>query len=182
MMLDNYKVPEKELRVSVGFSFDAANLDSQTSATDSSHKGIKAKKIHVSLLLPYEESQSLSELTAIAEATRDDGSLKIYDITEHAANAMKVRQVRFTDSFNVRDDYSLLAWQVNFTLQEYQSVPEKVEQRQAKVVAGVQQAAGQVVGGDAATDSTEAQPKGSFEKILANIDSMLAPAATNETT
>jgi hypothetical protein len=50
------------------------------------------------------------------------------------------------------------------------------------VVAGVQQAAGQVVGGDAATDSTEAQPKGSFEKILANIDSMLAPAATNETT
>lgn len=178
MMLNNYKVPDKQLRVSCGFRFDEASLGSQTSATDSSHKGIKPTVINVALLLPFADERDLTELTAIARATRADGSVEIYDITERAANAMKIRQVRFAESFDVREDYRLLAWQINFTLHEYQSVPEKVEQRQTKVVSAVQQATGQTVAAPGATEESAA-PMGSFEKILASMDSVLAPSATN---
>jgi hypothetical protein len=184
MMLDNYTVPNKDLRVSVSMRFESDKLGAQTSSTDTAHKGIKAKTITVSLMIPFVDANLLTQLTAIAEATRDDGSLHIYDITEDAANAMKVRQVQFSDSFDVRQDWQLNAWQVNFSLDEYKSVPEKAEQRQEKVTAVVQQAAGENIGAGEGTTAEAQQPMGMMESILAKIDGMLAPApaSTNETT
>lgn len=173
MMLDNYKVPNKDLRVNVSMRFEAETLGAQTSGTDTAHKGIKPKTVNVSLLIPFTDAEQLTQLTAIAEAVRDDGSLHIYDITEETANAMKVRQVQFSETFDVREDYEWNAWQVNFSLQEYKSVPEKTEQRQDKVTAVVQQANGQTV-----SEGNEAEPANSMstmEKIIAKMDGMLAP-------
>ena len=185
MMLDDYTVPSKELRVSVGMRFEGDNLGAQTSGTESSHKGIKPKTITVSLLIPFVDKVDLSELTAIAEAIQEDGSLHIYDVTEDAANAMKVRQVQFTDSFDVRTDWRLNAWQVNFSLQEYKSVPEKVEQRQNKVTAVVQQATGQTIGAPVGeAEQAPQQGMSTMESIVAKLDGLLAPtpSPTNETT
>lgn len=184
-MLDNYTIPDKELKVSIGMRFDADTLGAQTSGTDAAHKGIKPKTITVSLMIPFINENDLSQLTAIAEATLADGSLHIYDITEKAANAMKVRQVRFTDNFDVREDWRLRAWQVNFSLQEYKSVPERAEQRQNKVTSVVQQATGQAIGAESGEQTETQQPMGSMESIVAKLDGLLAPsptAGTNEAT
>lgn len=171
MMLDDYTVPNKEQRISVAMRFEADTLGAQTSGTDTAHKGIKPKVVTVALVIPFVDISQLSELTAIAEAIEDDGSLKIYDITETAANAMKIRRVHFTDAFNVREDWRLKAWQVNFTLQEFQSVPEKTEQRQEKVIAVAQEAPGQVIGMPIIPYGNKA----SFQQIISNLDSVLAP-------
>lgn len=182
MMLNDYTVPDKELRVTVGMRFEDDSLGAQTSSTESAHKGIKPKTLTVSLMIPFVAVTQLTELTAIAEATTEDGSLVTYDITEEAANAMKVRQVRFSDSFDVRPDWKLNAWQVNFSLQEYKSVPEKAEQRQNKVTSVVQQAPGETIGeGDT---QASAGGMGTLESIVAKLDGLLAPSpsATDETT
>ncbi|WP_331352564.1 hypothetical protein [Cellvibrio sp. UBA7671] len=180
MMLNDFTVPNKELRVTVGMRFEDETLGAQTSATNTAEKGIKPKVITVALLLPHDEADLLSELTAIAQATNADGTLVVYDIVEPAANAMNVRQVKFTDSFDVRDDYRLRAWQINFALKEYKSVPEKMEQRQTKVVGAPQVAAGEVVSGEAVNETSPPETMGSFEKILANLDSALAPKAGSD--
>jgi hypothetical protein len=181
MMLNDFTVPNKELRVTVGMRFESETLGAQTSATTTAEKGIKPKVITVALLLPHDDVDVLSDLTRVAQATKADGSLVVYDIVEPTANAMNVRQVKFTDSFDVRDDYRLRAWQINFSLQEFISVPEKMEQRQTKVVGATQTATGQVVAGDADDETQEPQAMGNFEKILANLNTKLAPkAASNE--
>jgi hypothetical protein len=185
MMLNEYSVPDKEQRITISLRFDSDSLGSQTSATDTAHKGIKPKQLSVSCLIPFVDVGDLSELTAVVQATRDDGALLVYDITDTAANAMKIRQVRFCDSFDVREDWRLKAWQVNFSLQEFQSVPEKVEQRLNKVVASAQTASGQAVGVNEPQSQPE-QPLSQFEKMLAYADGVLAPtpvpSVANETT
>jgi hypothetical protein len=182
MMLNDYTVPNKEQRVTVGMRFEDETLGAQTSGTDTAEKGIKPVEITVALLLPFDDVDSLSELTAVARATNADGSLLVYDIVEPAANAMNVRQVKFTGSFDVREDYRLRAWQVNFSLKEYQSVPEKIEQRQTKVVGVTQASSGETVSASGEDAATEQTTMGSFEKILASLDSVLAPKAASDET
>ncbi len=172
MMLGNFKVPDKELKVSVSMSFGSEKLGGQTSGTDTAHKGIKPKTVYVSLLIPFDDAKSLTELTAIAEAVTENGNLKIYDIVEPAANAMKIRQVQFCDSFDVREDYNLLAWQVDFNVQEYKSVAEKTEQRQQTAKAKPQAAAGTTVSSD--DDSADDAPVTGIEKFVAGLDKALS--------
>lgn len=175
MMLGNYKVPDKELRVSISMQFDSEKLGAQTSGTDSAHKGIKPKTIYVSLLIPFVDSKQLTELTAIAEAVTDNGNLRIYDIVEPAANAMKIRKVRFCDSFSLREDYSLKAWQVNFSLEEYNSVAEKTEQRQKTTTAKPQAATGTTVSAAESEEETEeAAPVTGIESYIASLDKVLS--------
>lgn len=175
MMLGNYTLPDKEQRVSITMRFDSENLGGQSSGTDTSHKGIKPKSIFIQLLIPFDEEKNLSELTAIAEATTDSGSLRIYDIVDRAANAMKIRQVQFSDSFDVREDYSLRAWQVNFSLVEYKSVAEKTEQRLKTTQAQPQAATGTTVSAnDNAEQADDEKPVTGFEKFIAGMDKALS--------
>lgn len=175
MMLGNFTVPNKELRVSISMQFDSEKLGAQTSGTDSSHKGIKPKTLYVSLLIPFVDSKQLTELTTVAEAVTDSGNLRIYDIVEPAANAMKIRKVRFCDSFSVREDYSLLAWQVNFSLEEYNSVAEKTEQRQKTTTAKPQAATGTTVSAtETETETEEAAPVTGIESYIASLDKALS--------
>lgn len=173
MMLNDYTVPNKELRVSMSMRIDSESLSGQNSGTGSAHKGFKPKVFNVSLLIPYAEPELLSELIAVAESTRADGSLTIYDITEDLANAIKVRQVRFTEEFYVRELEGLKAWSVQFTLQDYLSVPEKIEQRQESAAPQAQAADGTVTANENASEGEE-QPMGWFETQLAKVDKALS--------
>lgn len=170
MMLNDYTLPNKELRVTASMRFESEKLGAQTSATDTAHKGIKAKVFNVSLVIPFVNADQLTRLMGIAESIRDDGALTVYDITDDTANAMNVRQVRFTDALNVRETGKLKAWTVQFSLQEYQSVAEKMEQRQQSETGDAQAADGTAI---ASTDEDGA-PLTGVEKFLAYIDQKLA--------
>lgn len=171
MMLDDYTVPDRNFKVSMSMRIDSEDLNAQSSGTSTSHKGFKPKVFTVSLLIPYAESELLSKLIAVAEATQSNGALKIYDITDELANSVKVRRVQFTEEFYVRDSDSLKAWSVQFALQDFQSVPEKVEQRQTTAAPQTQTATGTVVASD---DGEEEGEIGFFERQLAKLDRVLA--------
>lgn len=174
MMLGNYTVPDKERRVSVALRFDEDQLGGQTSSTDTSHKGIKPMLINVYCLIPYLEPKKLTELVTVAQAVTTNGNKKIYDIVEPAANAMKVRQVQFTDTLEVREDFSLRAWGVSFALLEYKSVAEKTEQRQPLANAPAQSANGETVAGDDDGAADESAPVTGIEKFIAGLDRALS--------
>jgi len=174
MMLGNYTVPDKERRVSVSLRFDEDQLGGQTSSTDTSHKGIKPMLINVYCLIPYLEPKKLTELVTVAQAVTANGNKQIYDIVEPAANAMKVRQVQFTDTLEVREDYSLMAWGVSFALLEYKSVAEKTEQRQPISTAPGQSAPGETVAGNDDGGADASAPVTGFERYLAAADRALS--------
>lgn len=173
MMLNNYTVPNKELRVTMSMRFDAEDLGAQNSSTETAHKGIKPKTFSVSLVVPFDRENLLSELIAVAETVEDTGELTVYDITDSTANSVGVRQVKFTDNFTAREASNIKAWQVSFSLQEYQSTPEKVEERQETSEPEEQAAEGAAV--SAAEESTEEEQQLSwFERQLLSIDKALS--------
>lgn len=174
-MLDDYTVPDKNFRNTMNMRFETQELGAQTSATDTAHKGIKPKEFNISLSIPFKDKNHLTELIAIAQATKANGSLHVYDIVDELANAVKVRQVQFTDSFAAREDGSLKSWNIQFGLREYLSVPEKTEQRTETGAAAPQSAEGAVVtteGGESEDDSLT--PKTNFEKMLYKVDKALS--------
>lgn len=173
-MLDDYVVPDKNLRVTMTMQFDSESLGAQTSATDTAHKGIKPKTFNISLSIPFKEADSLSRLMTIAQATRKDGALHVYDIVDQTANAVKVRQVRFSDSFAAREDGQLQAWNVQFSLTEYLSVPEKSEQRTETGSADAQTTGGEIVSADSQSEGDDLSPKTSFEKLLFKVEKSLS--------
>lgn len=173
-MLDDYEVPQKEIKVSMSMRIDSESLNGQSSGTSTAHKGFKPKVFNVSLLIPYAEPNSLSRLIAVAEAKQPSGALKVYDITDELANAVKVRRVQFTEEFFVRDMDQLRAWSVQFSLQDYQSVPEKVEQRQSVGKAQTQTATGSVIASEGDSDVESNAEMGFLERQIAKLDRALA--------
>jgi hypothetical protein len=174
MMLGNYTVPDKNRRVSVSLRFDEEKLGAQTSGTDTAHKGIKPKLINVFFIVPFVEEKKLTELIAVAESVTDKGNKTIYDIVEPAANAMKVRKVQFTDTLEVREDYTLNAWGVSFALLEYKSVAEKTEQRQPVATAPAQSAPGETVASSDDSGADDEAPVTGVEKFIAGLDRALS--------
>lgn len=129
MRLNDYLVPQDELRVSLSTTFRDEDLSGETSSTATAHKGIKPKEINAHFLVRYNDAEKLTNFYRIAEATDDNGDLVIYDILERTANVANVRQVRFTGTIDTREIDGQQAWRVLFRLKEHLSTPEKTEQR-----------------------------------------------------
>jgi hypothetical protein len=127
---ENYTVPGKNLKVSGSFAMVRKDLGGFTSGTDFSSGGVKPKRLNVALDLPYAQEDDMKQLTAIATAVDSDGDPINYDIVDRTARAMLIRQVHFQDNFRVAEHDTLEAWSVSFTLEEWRSIPELVEQRQ----------------------------------------------------
>lgn len=174
MMLNEYRVPDKEQRITMSMRFESEDLGSQTSSTDSAHKGIKPKSFNVSLVIPFADDKLLRELMAVAESVEDDGSLTMYDITDSLANAVGVRQVQFADNFTAREATSSKAWQVSFSLKEHQSTAEKIEQRQEASAPEEQAADGTAVATTEVEGEDGTQQLTGTEKFLAGIDKALS--------
>ncbi len=129
MRLDSYAVPGKNLKVRANMRIASESLDGQTSTTDTAHKGFKAKVFTITLLLPFDQAEELTSLIRVAEAVDATGDRKVYAISDKTANALKVRQVKFSDNISTREAENLQAWQVSFVLTEHLSTPEKAEQK-----------------------------------------------------
>lgn len=177
LLLDGQKVNGKSLKVTANLRIESGDMSGQTSNTDSSHKGFKPKALTVSLLIPYRDQVHLVEIMRLAETTAGGGQLKTYRVVNDTAEAFGVRQVQFSDTISAREDDSLSAWRVQFTLTEKLSNPERVETRRPGNK--VQQQGG--TGNGVADPSAETEPGAAapelsgFEGILKRVDDYLAP-------
>lgn len=176
LRLDQYDVPGKSLKIGGGMDIRASDASGETSSTDEVDKGTKAKKLPVSLVIPFSNEADLKRLIRVAEA-KENGTRKVYTITNQTANVAGIRQVRFAEGFNWQEKDGLLAWDVSFTLKEYLSNPERVEQREKKAAPVVQVSLGKkTVEATLPIGTAEVvvEPVTGLEKVLKFIDDFLA--------
>ena len=85
-----------------------------------------------------------------------------------------MRQAKFAGRITASEQEGLLAWQVQFTLREYNSVPEKREQRQPKPKVTVGQGAENAsTANTASTPATEQEQLSSWERMVKGLDDKL---------
>lgn len=106
------------------------DMSGQDSSTKKSDKGVKAKELTVTGLIPYRQKEWLQNLFKLAEAITGKGEQVKYRIANVTAEAINMREGVFSGEISASEDY-VLGWQVNFTLREVNSVSEK-KSKQAK--------------------------------------------------
>jgi hypothetical protein len=178
LLLDGEQVRGKNLKVTANLRIESDDLSGQTSNTDSAHKGFKPKTLAVTLLIPFVDESQLRNLMRLAEATGTGGQLKTYRLVNDTASAFGVRQVQFSEGVSAREDDSLRAWLVQFTLSEKLSNPERVETRRASKDVTQQGAPGQSVTAPGAAESgVPGQELSGFEATLKKLDNYLGGGA-----
>ena len=174
LLLDGEQVRGKNLKVTANLRIESGDMSGQTSNTDTAHKGFKPKTLAVTLQIPFVNDTFLRNLMRLAEATGSGGQLKTYRVVNDTASAFGVRQVEFSDGVSAREDDSLRAWLVQFTLSEKLSNPERVETRRAGKGVNQQGAPGQSVTAPGAGENGEAgQELTGFEATLKKLDTYL---------
>lgn len=132
MQLDDYRIPGSQIQVNGDLELKTEDIAGETSGTESVEKGIKPKVLRVSLIIRFQDQNDLNALIKKAESLTDAGERVIYTITHRTANAAGVRQVRFFDHLTWNEDGNLQLWKVSFSLKEYMSNPERVENRSSQ--------------------------------------------------
>ncbi len=170
----NFNVPGYGLKVNGDLEIRTDELSGETSGSDTVNKGVKPKTLTVSLNIRFIDEADLRDLVRVAQAGKSNGDLVVYTIVNRTANAAGIRQVSFTDHFRWTEQEGPRAWSVSFTLREYLSVPERVEQRgkAANTVGQTSKAAPVAADGETAASAT-ATPMTNFEKLLARVEEML---------
>ncbi|WP_282362890.1 DNA-binding protein [Pseudomonas sp. PS01297] len=178
LLLDGEQVRGKNIKVTANLQIESDDLSGQTSNTDSAHKGFKPKTLTVTLQIPFVDSAYLRNIMRLAEATGSGGQRKTYRVVNDTASAFGVRQVEFSDGVSAREDDNLRSWQVQFTLSEKLSNPERVETRRAGNGVTQQGAQGQSVTGPNAgaggANGESVQELTGFEATLKKLDKYLA--------
>jgi len=166
------------MKVSIKLPIRNQDQSGDSTATDTTSQGTKAKVISVSGRIAKVDADDLRTLTRLAEAETDTGARVQYLIQDETAAAMDVRNVIFHDDLDAREIDGLYAWAVTFSLREVVSVPEVKQQRAANAAtANVSNAtaAGQSIA--AATEQQNAieQKNGTLWQLAKNLDEFLAP-------
>lgn len=162
----------KNLRVTLGMQYQDKDQSGQTSSTTHAEQGIKAKELQISGVIPFTDEATLKRLFALASATTSGGALALYRVANLTANAVGIRQVNFAGKLEAAEQDGKMAWSVQFTLREKNSVPEK---RQARNDArNGSAAAKQSAGGEGGSDSGSAA-KESDQKLTWFEQNVLKP-------
>lgn len=174
LLLDGEHIRGREMKVTGDLRIESGDMSGQTSNSDTAHKGFKPKTLTVTLLIRFIDAADLRTLMRLAESTESGGQLKTYRIVNDTATAIGMRQVQFSDGVSAREDDTLRAWRVQFTLTEKLSNPERVEKRRAGNAVSAQSAPGQGVSGSStAAGAGGGQELTGFEAILKNVDDYL---------
>lgn len=137
LTLNSLSITLKSLRITASQELASEDASGQSSSTDVAETGIKAKALSVNGLLPFNKAEHLAELFNMAEAT-ESGARSIYRISNNTASALGVKQVRFSSKIEAVEQQTTRQWAISFTLVEYRSVPQKVEERTPDATANVQ--------------------------------------------
>ena len=101
LALDGEALPLKSLMVTPTMQFQEKDQSGQISSTANAEQGIKPKELRVSGVIPFTESEVLTRLFAMAEAT-ESGRLKRYRVANHTAQAINFRLATFSGSIEAR--------------------------------------------------------------------------------
>lgn len=126
----DFSVPGKNLKVTVTGNLARKSLSGQTASTDTASEGNKAKQVSCALLIEKKNPNDLKQLKEIAEAVNAAGDPEVYTIGDELCNAMQIRQVIFSDTFEAAESDVLRSWDIKFNLKESKSVAEKKEERE----------------------------------------------------
>jgi hypothetical protein len=137
LTLNTTKINLKSLRITASQTLASEDASGQSSSTDVAETGTKAKMLNVSGLIAFENAEHLAQLFKLAEAT-EDAARTIYRINNNTASALGVKQVRFSSKIEAAEQEITRQWRISFSLAEYRSVPQKVEERQPETTANVQ--------------------------------------------
>ncbi|WP_270671733.1 hypothetical protein [Aeromonas sp. QDB17] len=172
LTLDGEPIVMKSMRISASMQFQDKDQSGQTSSAE---QGEKAKELDVSGLVPFNDEQTLSRLFELADAKGDGGKRHIYRVGSLLAKSVMVRQAKFAGRINASEQEGLLAWQVQFTLREHNSVPEKREQRLPKAPATVGQGTANATPAktDSSAAASEQEQLSSWEKMVKGLDDKL---------
>lgn len=173
LTLSNIRIPGHNLKVRANFRIETKELSGQSSASDRSEEGIKPMTLTVTLEIHYKKPDDLTRLISIARSVDDNGNMTVYQIVNPIAEACKIREVTFTDNFNVAEHDNLKLWQVSFTLAEHRTVAEKSEQRQPQPTA-VEQDAGNNVASTLPPPANDEEQLTGFKAVLKKWDDALA--------
>ncbi|MBB1362100.1 adenine glycosylase [Shewanella sp. SR44-4] len=135
--LNSTSIAIKSLRITASQELASDDASGQSSSTDVAETGTKAKMLMVSGNVLFNQAKNLTQLFELAEAT-ENGARVIYRISNKTAEALGVKQVRFASKIEAVEQQTTRQWSVSFTLQEYRSVPQKVEERQPDAAANQQ--------------------------------------------
>ncbi|WP_140920157.1 baseplate complex protein [Limnobaculum xujianqingii] len=170
LALNGEPVFMKNMRISSSTAFAEKDQSGQTSSTNKSEQGIKAKELKITGLIDFSDRDHLSQLHALAEAKDSAGKLQKYRVACILAQAINFREATFSGSIEVTEQNDKMAYQVSFTLKEQVSVSEKREARAGKQKAKAQQP-GKSQGEEGATVEDLSEPEETRtwfeEKVLA---------------
>ncbi|MGC6248952.1 hypothetical protein ACNO7P_11035 [Bisgaard Taxon 45] len=138
LSLDGKPIYLYKINMSISMKRDDKDMSGQKSSTKHTDKGIKAKEINVSGIIPYNRKEWLANLFKLAEAENEKGEQATYRISSMSANAINMREVRFSDGISASEDDGQMAWQVSFLLREVNSISEKKEARRKKPAIKIQ--------------------------------------------
>ncbi|WP_429236182.1 hypothetical protein [Aeromonas salmonicida] len=175
LTLDGEPIIMKSMRVSASMQFQDKDQSGQTSSTSSAEQGAKGKELDVSGLIPFKEERMLSRLFELADAKGNGGKRHVYRVGSLLAKSVKVRQAKFAGRITASEQEGLLAWQVQFTLKEFNSVPEKREQRLPKTAPTVGQGTNNTSAAKGGGKGEGEPDLSSFERyVLKPMDDVLA--------
>lgn len=128
LTLNGETVKMLNLKVEAVLPFKDKDQSGQTSGTQKSEGGIKAKELNVTGTVPFRNVEFLTRIFELAEGVDGGGAQTVYRVSNFTAAAINMRQATFTGRVSAPESDSLRAWSVSFTLREYSSVPEKKSQ------------------------------------------------------
>lgn len=173
--LNGVKVPGYAQKVSAELTLSGEDMSGNSSYTPQAETGDKPKGIKVRTSIKFLDSADLRQLVALAEARKESGEREVYNIINHTAQAMNIRQVRFQDKLSVNENEDTKDWAISFNLVEYQSVPEKKEARLTEQKVTEQPATGTPITDNAITaqETEQTVELTAFEKVLKDVDGWL---------
>ncbi|MBI9080465.1 MAG: DNA-binding protein [Pseudodesulfovibrio sp.] len=175
MRLNDFNVPGYALKVGGSMDIRTSDASGETSSTDEVDKGTKGKSLAVSLSIKFKDEADLKKLIRVSEA-KTKGTRVIYTVTNRTANVAGIRQARFAEQVSFQEMDGLRAWSVSFTLKEYLSNPERVEQREEKPAPVAQTSEGTATEEVRPAETAKAVEEAvtGFAKILKALDEALA--------
>lgn len=142
LTLNSIAISLKGLRITASQELATEDASGQSSSTESAETGIKAKMLTVTGFILFVDEQQLTDLFKLAEAT-EGGARTTYRISNKTAEALGIKQVKFSSKIEAVEQETTRQWNVSFTLAEVRSVPQKKEERAPQVAAAQQGSAGQ---------------------------------------
>ena len=173
LALNGEAILMKNIIVTPSMQIQDKDQSGQANSTANAEQGIKSKELRVSGMIPFNDSKQLTRLFELVEAKESNGSMKRYRVSHEVAQAIKMREATFTGGIDAAEQLDKMAWVINFTLREYNSVAERRAARGTKAGAKVQGANGTSAADAGQIDEQGEESLSWFEKVLKKVDTAI---------